>query len=142
LPWGTQVADRLLDEVELSGLWQEGTEGDGVDLDGELTAVFLLTNLWIGIPLNETVALFAGGGLGVGRLVAELEGGGGSINLDDQDVGLAYQLGAGMGFKASRNMDLDFGYEFKAIRGLKIGASDVNYMAHVFLLGMTFRFDN
>jgi opacity protein-like surface antigen len=76
---GAQFNEWLRGEVELSGHWHdvddEATFNFGpndsyvVDLEGDVNAQFMLANLWVDLPVGGTFRPYAGGGVGLGRMV-------------------------------------------------------------------------
>jgi opacity protein-like surface antigen len=165
---GAQVNDWIRGDVELSGhrhgvgeslSWNfYSTGGYGswtAELEGDVNALFLLANLWVDLPLGDALRPYVGGGVGVGRLDADLtlmNAGNDYTFLDEADWGFAFQLGAGVAFDITPNIALDVGYRFKGINAeLEVGnddnayfdpaveGSDVNYRSHNVLLGLRFR---
>ena len=77
--------------------------------DGELTATYLMGNVWLDLPDmggNSGATPYVGGGIGGVKL--EFSGDGGS----EDDTVLAYQIGAGVQFPVGAGM-VDIGYRFK-----------------------------
>jgi opacity protein-like surface antigen len=156
---GGRFNDWLRADVELSGHWHD-VDGEEVftsgpaasttlSLEGDVNAMFVLANLWIDVPVGEVVRPYIGGGVGVGRLDADISTTGGDSIIDDADWGFAYQLGAGLAFDLTPNLAVDVGYRFKAINAeLKIdddhfGPStdtEADYRSHNVLLGLRVEF--
>ena len=156
---GGRFNDWLRADVELSGHWHD-VDGDEVfsttagplttlSLEGDVNAFFVLANLWIDVPVGEVVRPYIGGGVGIGRLDADISTTGGDSIIDDADWGFAYQLGTGLAFDVTPNLAVDVGYRFKAINAeLKIDDdyfapstdTDADYRSHNVLLGLRVEF--
>jgi opacity protein-like surface antigen len=153
---GAHFNEWLRGEVEVSGNWHDaegfiGTAGFPTDtgVEGDATALFVLANLWVDVPMGEVVRPYIGGGLGFGRLDLDLQTTGGSSLFDDSDWGFAYQLGAGVAFDFTSNMTIDIGYRFKAINNAELEVADYadatedvefDYKSHNIIAGLRFSF--
>jgi opacity protein-like surface antigen len=164
---GAQLNDRLRGEVELSGHWHEVDEPLAVDYyasptdfgsftdeaQGEVSAMFLIANLWLDLPLGGVMRPYVGGGVGIGRLDAEITAttnGSDHVFLDDSDWGFAYQLGAGVAFDMTPTIAVDLGYRFKGINAeLDVAVDyffdpalddpDTHYRSHSAVIGLRWR---
>jgi opacity protein-like surface antigen len=159
---GAQFIPWLRGEVEVSGNWHNidsqvvtfnfsgpSTGTFTTTADGDANALFALANLWVDVPIGETIRPYIGGGIGIGRLDVQLESTAGAEILDGSDWGFAYQLGAGVAF-GFMNMVFDVGYRFKAISANDIdvptdyftplGDAEADYQSHNVLLGLRFYF--
>jgi opacity protein-like surface antigen len=154
---GGRFTPWLRADAELSGNWHDfsgeeefetsGGQTTSYDLEGDVNALFVLANLWIDVPVGEVIRPYIGGGVGMGRLDADVSTTAGDI-VDDSDWGFAYQLGAGIAFDLTANMVVDVGYRFKAINaelgvdGAAFAATDTDadYRSHNLLLGLRFEF--
>jgi opacity protein-like surface antigen len=149
---GARFNHWLRADVELSGHWHD-VDGDEVfatsgslafsslSLEGDVNALFFLANLWIDVPVGEVIRPYIGGGIGMGRLDANISTTGGDSIIDDADWGFAFQLGAGIAFDVTANMAVDVGYRFKGINAeLEVADTDANYRSHNLLLGLRVEF--
>jgi opacity protein-like surface antigen len=157
---GARFNHWLRADVELSGNWHD-VDGDEVfatggspafttlSLEGNVNALFVLANLWIDVPVGDIIRPYIGGGVGLGRLDADISTTGGYSIIDDSDWGFAFQVGAGITFDVTPNMVVDLGYRFKAINAeLKVDDdffnpttdTDADYRSHNVLLGLRFEF--
>jgi len=165
---GARFNDWIRGEIELSGhrhgidetltfgfYYSAGIYGYGgwtVEAEGDVSAMFLLANLWVDLPLGDAFRPYVGGGIGVGRLSADIiftTSGYDYTFLDESDWGFAYQLGAGVAFDIMPNIALDVGYRFKGINAElevaddyflpPIDKSDVDYRSHNVILGLRWR---
>ncbi|MBL8594250.1 MAG: porin family protein [Devosia sp.] len=145
---GTHVFDSLRAEVELYGASRNvngASEGAlSIDLDGTVTTVGLLGNLWVDFDTGSGFTPYIGGGLGVGYVHAESPGAGPVAPLDADGVGLAYQLGAGVQVDVADNIALDLGYRWKGVSAEISGDGTEDVVAHVgshvVQVGLTFGF--
>jgi OOP family OmpA-OmpF porin len=122
-------------------------------LEGDVTAMFVLANFWVDVPLGEFIRPYLGGGIGFGRLDVDLSMTGGSTFIDDADWGFAYQAGADVAFDISSNIAIDVGYRYKAIDntdlnieampfapGVPLTGTEPDYRSHNVLVGVRFGF--
>lgn len=149
---GTHVFENLRGEVELSYGKVETTDvsyngGSSGSMEGPISTLYLLGNLWYEMDLGGGVKPYVGGGLGVGYATADSFFYGSSYGYGEGGFGVAYQLGAGVTFDVSDSIALDIGYRYKSILSVDFDDSDgggvyeggdVN--SHVLQAGLTFKF--
>jgi opacity protein-like surface antigen len=180
---GAQLTDNLRAELEVSGArldtetHVEEYVSYGVELgrtneaadDDKLRELFILANVWFGIPLSSVFSPYIGGGVGVAHVDAEF----GvdpfasgmqandlfSASVEADDWTFAYQLGAGILIGLSENVAIDLGYRFKVISNVELddpefcggehcyppvvefdGDDDFDIHEHVAQIGITFGF--
>lgn len=95
------------------------TRGAG-PASGDLTATYLLANIWYDIPLESKISPYIGGGLGAARVNAKVQFAGTS-GYKDGDTNFAYQLGLGFTYPVGNKLNLDIGYRYKAVPSLDFG---------------------
>jgi opacity protein-like surface antigen len=143
---GTQLADSIWAEIEVSHArldTETSVEERLLSLDhsvlntivdsneDKLRELFILANLWFGIPLAGVFSGYLGGGLGIAHLDAELgfepsviEGKLSSdipsISIEADGWYFAYQLGAGLLIGLSENVVTDIGYRLKLIPNIDV----------------------
>lgn len=136
---GAHINEWLRGEVEVSGAWHD-VSGDvefgfigsppltTYNIDGDETALFVLANLWVDLPVGDVFRPYVGGGLGFGRLSLDIDFednfGADYKVVDDDDWGFAYQLGAGIAFNFAQNMAFDVGYRYKVINNAEFDVDD------------------
>ena len=149
---GVKWNDLLRTELELSHAvwtanhWSKTYDGgyNGA-ASGNLTATYLLGNVWLDVPTNSMVTPYVGGGLGVGWANANVTGDNGAQLLGGNS-GLAFQLGAGLKFAVSESVDVDLGYRFKDLTNITFSDQNgnpwtpTNLVSHNFQLGLTLKF--
>jgi opacity protein-like surface antigen len=136
---GAHINEWLRGEVEISGAWHDvsgevafGPNGSPAsttyDIDGDESALFVLANLWVDIPVGDVFRPYVGGGIGFGLLNLDFDFedtlGADYKVVDDDDWGFAYQLGAGIAFNFATNMAFDIGYRYKVINNAEFDVDD------------------
>jgi opacity protein-like surface antigen len=162
---GAQFNEWLRGEIEVSGHFhnvggkayyvnQYNSYYYDLKLRGDENALFVLTNLWIDLPIGGMFRPYIGGGVGAGRIDLELTGhyNGYSYDIiDDSDWGFAFQVGGGVAFDIAPNWAIDVGYRYKAILDAELkldddvtgGDDDIinkDYKSHNILVGLRFGF--
>jgi opacity protein-like surface antigen len=107
----------------IDGVWAStATAPDAGTLDYEHSTLSVLANVWYDFALGD-VHPYIGGGLGWAE--SELDGrfvGGGLPVIDHSDNGFAWQLGAGVNFDISPNVQLGLGYRYLEAPEVNLGA--------------------
>ena len=119
----------------------------GQNPNGDVTIQTLMANVWLGTKLGA-VKPYIGGGIGYGWVDGNLKVTNGAGNqLGGDDSGFAYQLGAGLGFQLTNNLDLDLGYRWKKVNDIKLKSkingfhlSSDDFTTQTLQLGLTWRF--
>ncbi len=110
----------------------------------DMSATYLLGNLWLDLSHDSIITPYVGGGFGIGW--ANVNALTASNNLRFSSSGAAIQLGGGLRFNASRHVAIDVGYRFKDLIGLNYGAiapfvlSNTSLASHNFQIGLTYQF--
>jgi opacity protein-like surface antigen len=107
-----------------------------VSLDGDVSALALMGNLyfepWIALPLKP----YLGAGLGGARVAFEAE----ELDADDTDWVLAYQGMAGLAVDLAPDVAIFGGYRYFATDEPAIEGTDIEYRTHNLELGLRFTF--
>lgn len=132
---GTRVNEWLRAELEVSYDEVDADNFSGSNATfafsysarGSVDALYILANVWFDVPLDMPVQPYLGGGLGVGIVDANVKvGPGGTFGPNESDTGFAFQVGAGLRYAVTENINLDVGYRFKGVENLdfddRIGA--------------------
>ena len=163
---GMSITDMLRGEVELShsGWKAKGFNLSGVDgfgnpvfdsdsASGEMSATYLLTNIWADMHNKTAFTPYVGGGAGAGwadaNTVFNVSGCPmcATSSYDKGEMGFAFQLGAGLKYDFTENVAMDLGYRYRSIlnidfpNALGFGTfkdGDVN--SHNVQLGLTYNF--
>jgi len=117
------------------------TFGGNVASSGDAQVWSIMANIWHDFDfmgLNpDGVVTFAGGGIGVASLDLEYNASagtyfGGTIGygLDDSGVGIAYQLGAGIGFDLGGGSMLTAQYRWFGTSDIDVGNTDLRVESH------------
>jgi opacity protein-like surface antigen len=115
---GTHLTDELRVELELShASWTVNSASSSFHplkpFKGELSATYLLGNLWYDFDSEGQVIPYIGGGLGLGVPSQDLTAGGGLKS--ETPLKFAFQVGVGAKFALSDKIALDIGYRFKDV---------------------------
>ena len=147
---GRRINDVFRVEGELSYARYKASsyEYEGVSLDatGNLSATYLLANVWADVAHLGDAKLYVGGGIGAAYVTADTTFNGGPYGYGHGGWGLAGQVGAGVTYAVTQNVDLDFGYRFKAVSGVDFDdqgtGTDANgkLYSHNLQLGVTLKF--
>ena len=149
--WGNQ----LRTELELSHAhWnadkvhEYNSKGaDSVDglAQGNISATYLLGNVWLDLTHGSQFTPYVGGGIGMGW--ANVNAFTNSMSATPFDAsGLAFQLGAGVRYSLGDHVSIDAGYRFKDIVGLNytnpnpLVLSNTSLASHNFQIGLTYDF--
>ncbi|MGE0006918.1 MAG: outer membrane protein [Parvibaculaceae bacterium] len=116
-----------VDTLRYSGPFNDGTNYDG---SGSFAILTFMGNLWYDMPLGETVYPYVGGGAGIAvvdadDVIYDDPAATGAV-YDSSEVVFAFQLGAGLRWKAFENVTFDVGYRLRAMDGPTFETSDDN----------------
>ena len=125
------------DRLELAGL--------GYDLDGDVSTLSLMGNLWFEAPLTAALRPFVGVGVGMAQVSlndAEVQG---TSVVDDSDWVLAYQVGGGLAYRVTPGIDLTAEYRYFATDDAEVeldggGDGEYEYSSHSVLVGVRYTF--
>lgn len=102
-------------KTDLDAVGIRGTDITPVAIgSGDLRMTTYMVNGYWDIPLNNGFELYFTGGLGYGN--AELS----IYNIDGDDSGFAWKLGAGVSYAFDTNMALDLGWEYVSMEDADI----------------------
>jgi opacity protein-like surface antigen len=116
---GTQVLPGVRGELEVSYARMDVNSSVETAIDengsGEVGTVFVLSNLWKDFDIFSGVTPYAGGGIGMAIVDADivLDNTATRDAIDDTSVALAGQIGAGVRVSATDRVSVDIGYRFK-----------------------------
>jgi outer membrane protein OmpA-like peptidoglycan-associated protein len=133
--------------VEIEGAYRpsevdsiSGTSGGSGDVD----TMSALVNVFYDIGVSEKIDLSFGGGLGIANVDYDSVGPVGSATVDDDDWGLAWQLGAGAAYALNERLKLTLDYRYFNVEDLdyptspNIGGVDADYEDHAVFIGLRF----
>ncbi|TRC90845.1 porin family protein [Mesorhizobium sp. WSM4303] len=152
---GRRINDTFRVEGELSyarykvGGWSYSGPGDSGSgpASGNVSATYLLANVWADVAHFGEAKLYVGGGIGAAYVTADTSFDG-DFGYGSGDWGFAGQLGAGVTYAVTQNIDLDFGYRFKAVTSVDFDNNesglnpfrDAKLYSHNVQLGVTYKF--
>ena len=120
--------------------------GFKADLDGEASVLALMGNVWLDIDTGSALTPFVGGGVGMAQLDAEVDsvtvsGATVPVSAGGDDWVVAWQIGAGVGYRLSGGTTAILGYRF-----FDMGEADIDGTAieldgaHIVEIGLRFSF--
>jgi opacity protein-like surface antigen len=150
---GTCLNENLRTDVEVAYSHNRARDftGSPYDVDGDLESLTVLGNLWYDIKTGSMFTPYFGGGAGVGVVWGDYNYDPplvppGQI-VDDSDLGLAFQLGAGVNINLTESFDLTLGYRFKGIVDLELDSTflaatphEGDLYSHNFIAGLVWKF--
>ena len=99
---------------------------------GQFGILTFMGNLWLDVPLSDEISPYVGGGAGVAIIDGELafdDFFAGEPIYDSSETAFAFQVGAGLRWKAWENITLDVGYRLRGIEGVTFEENDVNLVS-------------
>lgn len=124
--------DNDVDDVTVSGV--------DLDADGDLTSFAFMANGWLNWHVGSGFSPYIGGGVGV--LHVELE----DLNIvginldDDSDTVVAGQLGAGVAYAVTENVELSLDYRFLIADDADFNDTETEIENHSIMLGFKYLF--
>ncbi len=116
------------DELEVDGF------GSG-DIDGDLTSLSLMGNVYYDISTEGSFSPFIGAGIGFANLEADLDDFG-----DEDDTVFAYQFILGGSFASSETLSVDLQYRYFATDDPEFDEVDSEYSSHNVMIGLRHSF--
>lgn len=107
--------------VETPGVFAAQLETGKNNLEGDASAKILMMNAYYDINLGGDLVPYIGGGLGAAELSSEM-GSAGDLLVDAADCFVAYQVGAGLGYKISgysNGPDITLSLDYRYLASLK-----------------------
>ncbi|MFT5180375.1 MAG: OOP family OmpA-OmpF porin [Alphaproteobacteria bacterium] len=134
--------------------WRAELEGGyrGSDVDaisgtagsGDVDAMTLMGNAFYDIGVTQKLDLYLGGGLGLADVDYSSVSPVGATSVNDNDLGWAWQLGAGAAYAVTDRLKLTLDYRFLNIEDLDFPTSpsvaevDAKYRDHAIFVGLRF----
>lgn len=124
-------------ELEISYRENDLDNASGFILNGDISALTVMGNVWYDFQTGTPWIPYVGGGLGVARIDMDSS----AFPIDDSDVVLAGQIGGGIGFELSPGIVVSADYRFLATSDAELaddfGAPfDQEYMSHSVFFGI------
>jgi opacity protein-like surface antigen len=151
---GWRINDVFRVEGELSyaryktgGYSYSGPSSGSNPASGNLSATYLLANVWADVAHFGNAKLYVGGGIGAAYVTADtlFNNSPFGFGYGDGGWGFAGQLGAGVTYAVTQNIDLDLGYRFKAVSSVDFDDNGDTFengklYSHNLQLGVTLKF--
>ena len=116
-------------------------------LDGDVSTLSLMGNLWFEAPLTTALRPFVGAGVGMAQVSLNDVEAGGTAFVDDSDWVFAYQVGGGLAYRFMPGWDVTAEYRYFAtdeaeveLEGPGAGDGEYEYSSHSVLLGVRYTF--
>jgi opacity protein-like surface antigen len=157
---GKEIAPNWRGEVEFAAQrfhfdgveYSDPTSGPfAYDATGDMTSFTVLANVWHDFESLSTngITPYAGGGIGWGHVKTDADFPDyNTYDMDDSDSGFAYQLGVGVNWAMSSNMNVELGYRYKVIHGIELDGGDPSaparhdfddWASHAVIVGVNWR---
>lgn len=131
-------------EIETSYRESDVDSLSGASGTGDVDALSFVGNVFYDIELNRNLDLYLGGGVGLADVDYSSVNPVSSSTLDDNDMGWAWQLGAGAAMALNDRLKLTLDYRFLNIEDLdfptspSVGELDSEYRDHALFVGLRF----
>lgn len=110
-------------------------DGYSVSIDGDITTISLMGNIYLDIPTSGKFSPFIGGGVGYANIEGDLD----SFGTEDDNV-FAYQLILGGSIAASRKLYFDLQYRFFGTEDPDFDGLEAEYTTHNLMIGLRHNF--
>ena len=110
------------------------------NVSGSFESLGFMMNLYYDFETKSPFSPFLMGGVGGARLETDTVSGGGITIISDDDWEFAYQLGTGVGWKATDTLLFDLSYRFFATTKPEFNDVEMEYFTHNILIGLRFLF--
>jgi opacity protein-like surface antigen len=150
---GVKWNDMIRSEIELShSSWTAKSYASSAGgpfnrASGNISATYLLGNVWLDWNNDSAMTPYVGGGLGVAWADADTSFFGNTYGYGPGEAGLAFQLGAGVKYDVTESIAIDVGYRFKGVKGIDFDDNDgsgvyedADLNSHNVQVGLTFSF--
>jgi len=124
------------DMDKISGTATDGTttvSGSG-KIDGDVSALAFMVNGWYDFDTGSKWVPYVGGGLGMAKVESTI------LSAESDDTVLAYQVGAGVGYKLTENTTATLGYKYFGTSDPNFDGVDAEVGTHNFTVGVRLAF--
>lgn len=117
--------------------------------DGHVSSINLLANIWYDFDVIEGITPYLGGGAGIGFADAKSQRTALPAEFNGSDIGIAYQIGAGLKFALTDTVDFDFGYRYRGVSNVTFDSDytavnqinkSTDLSGHFLQFGLTMKF--
>ncbi len=138
------LGDLQVNSLTLGGTTISGALGTFA-LDGDTTALGFMANGWYDFATGTPWVPFVGAGVGGAKINIDIESIGGlAFGYDESDTVLAYQAGAGLGYKVTPKTTVSLSYRFFGTADPEFDDGfdkvDSEYTNHSVMIGVLSRF--
>jgi outer membrane protein OmpA-like peptidoglycan-associated protein len=134
--------------VEIEGAYRpsevDSISGASGSSSGDVDTISALLNGFFDIGVSDRIDLSIGGGIGIANVDYDGVTPVGSSSINDDDWGLAWQLGAGAAYALNDRLKLALDYRYLNVEDLdfptspNIGGVDADYEDHAVFIGLRF----
>jgi len=131
-----EVSYSKADMDKISGTATDGTttvSGSG-KIDGDVSALAFMVNGWYDFDTGSKWVPYVGGGLGMAKVESTI------LSAESDDNVLAYQVGAGVGYKLTENTTATLGYKYFGTSDPNFDGVDAEVGTHNFTVGVRLAF--
>ncbi len=137
-----------LDSVRIDTLTVAGVVFTGLgtfDFEGDTTSYGFMVNGWYDFDTGSDWVPFVGLGLGVAKVKLDITSVAGvAVTYDESDTVLAYQVGAGLGYRVTPMMTVNLSYRYFATKDPEfddgVDKIETEYASHNIMVGLIARF--
>ncbi len=125
-------------EAEFTATSQADYDEEEIGKDTQLSAQFqrIMANAYIDINASRYVRPYIGGGIGTAFYTVKND----DIDMKETGNNFAWNAGAGVGVKLTRNLTFDTGYRYVDMGTVELDNQDMQFSAHEAYAGLRFLF--
>lgn len=132
-------------EGELGYRTSEFDSLNNVAVGGDADVWNLMANAIYDFDVGSSLYPYVGAGIGVARADWDTDAAVGGVQIDDDDMGFAYQAIFGLGYALSNQLTLTADYRFLGVPDLDLSSTagariDTEYHSHSLMVGLRFAF--
>jgi opacity protein-like surface antigen len=133
-----EIGSRVNDMDEVTSDYYNFT----TDIDGDVTTLSYMGNVYFDFKNNGKFTPFIGGGLGIANVEYDVDSVNGNSRFSDKadDTVMAYQVMTGISYAATDHLNIDLQYRYFGTEDPEIDVLDTEYQSHNVMLGLRYSF--